>query len=153
MDGLIHAFGIDWKLILIQIVNFVVLAGLLGYFLYTPVLRMLEKRQNMVAKGVRKAEEAEEMAVHAERDRDEKIARAEGEARDVVARAKQYAEEQSTAALQAATEKAASVEAEGVRTREAIIGDAYKEADAEITKVAVLAAEKVLREREEKIHA
>jgi F0F1-type ATP synthase membrane subunit b/b' len=57
MEEIIHAFGIDQRLIIIQIVNFAILAGALGYFLYTPVLRLLREREEKIAQGLKDAEE------------------------------------------------------------------------------------------------
>lgn len=39
MDQLIQAFGIDAKLITVQIINFGILLAALTYFLYKPVLK------------------------------------------------------------------------------------------------------------------
>ena len=58
MEQLISAFGIDVKLITIQIINFVVLAGLLSYFLYKPVLKILDEREEKIKQGIADAEEA-----------------------------------------------------------------------------------------------
>ena len=52
MEEIIHAFGIDWRLIVIQMFNFAVLAGALWYFLYTPVLTILSDREAKLKKGV-----------------------------------------------------------------------------------------------------
>ena len=109
MEEIIHAFGIDWRLIVIQMFNFAVLAGALWYFLYTPVLGILKEREAKLKKGVEDAEEVtilNEAAVRAER------------------------------ALADAAQKAEEIKAR-----------AHKESEAEIAQLAILAAEKVLRER------
>ena len=42
MEQLFEAFGIDWKLLLAQAINFGVLFLVLSYLLYKPVLSTLE---------------------------------------------------------------------------------------------------------------
>ena len=45
MQELFSAFGVNWKLLIAQAVNFGIVLVALRYFLYTPVLEMLEKRR------------------------------------------------------------------------------------------------------------
>ncbi len=52
MNALITTFGIDWHTLLIEVVNFGIVAGALTYLLYKPVLKMLKDREALVAKGV-----------------------------------------------------------------------------------------------------
>ena len=59
MAELFAAFGIDWKLLLAQSVNFLIVFGGLTYFLYKPLMRALAAREEKIAKGVKDAEEAE----------------------------------------------------------------------------------------------
>ena len=48
MQEILTAFGIDWRLIVIQVFNFAMLAYVLWYFLYTPVLKLLAEREENV---------------------------------------------------------------------------------------------------------
>ncbi len=52
-------FGIDPLLLGAQIINFLVVLFLLKKFLYKPVFRLLQKRQEEIKEGIRKSEEAE----------------------------------------------------------------------------------------------
>src|SRR3990167_8274979 len=58
MFVVLETFGIDWQLLIAQGVNFLILAGLLTWLLYKPVLRIVKERQAFVAKGVEDAERA-----------------------------------------------------------------------------------------------
>ena len=58
MEQLIEAFGIDVRLIIIQVFNFGILMAVLTYFLYKPVLKMLNEREAKIAQGIKDAEEA-----------------------------------------------------------------------------------------------
>lgn len=55
---LISKLGIDWKLLIAQIVNFFILLFVLHKFVYKPVLEMLEKRSKTIEKGMRDAKES-----------------------------------------------------------------------------------------------
>ena len=52
------AFGIDWRLLLVQAVNFGLLLLALWYFLYGPVLKMIDDRRAKIAESVKVAEAA-----------------------------------------------------------------------------------------------
>lgn len=144
MDALI-AFGVNWKLLLIQVVNFSLLLLVLYKFLYKPLFAMLEKRQGIIAKGLADADSAikEKERITSETEGILRLAREEGgkivdtlhkrgveEERKLV----RDANEKSTALLSAAKSKANE-------EREHIL----RESEKEIARMAILAAEKILR--------
>lgn len=51
------SLGIDWKLLFAQLLNFLVLLGLLYKFLYHPVVKLLESREKRVKESIEKAAE------------------------------------------------------------------------------------------------
>jgi F-type H+-transporting ATPase subunit b len=51
--------GIDWKLLLSQAVNFLLLLVILRLFVYKPILNILKKRREKIEEGLAKAEEAD----------------------------------------------------------------------------------------------
>jgi len=55
MEGL----GINWKILLGQIINFVILLYLLKRFAYKPFLNILEKRKARIEEGIAKSDEVE----------------------------------------------------------------------------------------------
>ena len=148
MEQLIHAFGIDVKLIVVQIVNFTVLVVLLSYFLYKPVLKVLADREQKIAQGIKDAEAAAAAKSAAETEKQSILSAAHAEAETVARNAKTYADEKSEQIVTEARVKAdgvikdAQVKGEEIKTR------AQKESEAEIAKLAILAAEKVLRQKQ-----
>jgi len=147
MEDLLHAFGIDGHLILVQVVNFAILAGLLWYFLYTPVLNLLKEREEKITKGVRDAEEADRLKRHAEKDRKEILTAAQREAEEVSDRARVSATEKSAEIVSDAEAKAGNILKDAEARGAALAEKAQKESEAEIAKAAILAAEKVLIEK------
>lgn len=51
----IAALGLDWKLFISQVVNFVILFILLRLFAYKPILRVLEQRRKTIEKSLQTA--------------------------------------------------------------------------------------------------
>jgi len=117
MEELLHKLGIDWRLLIAQLVNFVILFFLLRKFLYAPILSILERRRQRIEEGLRDAERAtarlsgielerkqaldaaalerqhilEAAALEAERLREQRIASANAEAAALLARAREEA--------------------------------------------------------------
>ena len=87
MNELFAAFGLNWKLLLIQLVNFGLLLSVLSYFLYKPVLRIIDERQKKIAEGVRIAEEATQRLADARVESDGIVGGAAREAEGQIGRA------------------------------------------------------------------
>ena len=147
MDQLIQAFGIDLKLIVIQIINFILLLALLSYFLYKPLLKVLNEREEKITQGVKDAEAAAEAKAAAASEKQVIVSAAHKEAEEVAARAKIHADEKAVAITAAADEKAGSIVNAAEQKAEDIKVKAHKDSEAEIAKLAVLAAEKILKEK------
>lgn len=147
MEEIIKAFGIDARLIVIQIVNFTILMGILGYFLYTPILNLLREREEKIAKGIKDAEDAARAKADADVAKQAVLTAAHDEARDINTRAKVSADEKVSAMVNDAEEKANAI-VKNAELRAAESADRItKEAEGEIAKTAILAVEKLLREK------
>ena len=59
MNALLDQLGIDWKLFLSQAVNFFILLGVLTFFVYKPLMKVLKERTQKIKTGLEKAEEAD----------------------------------------------------------------------------------------------
>ncbi len=145
MEQLIEAFGIDVKGITVQIINFIILMGLLSYFLYKPVLKLLQDREDAIKQGIADAEAAAAAKAEADTERKAVVAQAHKEAEEVNTRAKQAAGEKSNEIIAAAEDKAAGVIRSAEQKGTDIQAQARKESEAEIAKLAVLATEKLLK--------
>lgn len=147
MEEIVHAFGIDWRLIVIQMFNFAILVGALWYFLYTPVLKLLDEREAKLKKGVEDAENAAKERALAETEKSEILASARKQAESLVEDASRHAELKGSDIVHEAEARVARMlEDAKLRAEEEKIR-ARKESEAEIAEAAILAAEKILRER------
>lgn len=147
MDEIINAFGIDGRLIIIQVVNFGILMVALGYFLYKPILRILKEREDKITQGLKDAEDAAKAKAEAGVEKQTILTNAHMEAGEVAKRAKAAADTQASEIVAGAQEKAAAVLSDAEIKREQIKAQALKESEKEIASLAVLAAEKVLHEQ------
>ena len=56
---LLSNLGIDWRLLIAQLINFAILLAVLYRFLYKPVLKLLNERSEKIAGGLKNAEAVE----------------------------------------------------------------------------------------------
>ena len=147
MQQLLSAFGIDWRLLVAQAVNFALVLLALWYFLYKPVLAMMARRQELIAKGVAAAEEAREKLAHADTDVTKRLQAADIEADAIVVRARESAQSEKARLLKEAETRAAAVTADAEAQAMEIASQARRESERDIARLSILAAEKILKEK------
>ena len=147
MSELFAAFGINWKLLLVQAFNFGLLLAVLTYFLYKPVLKLIDERREKIAEGVRTAEAAARRLEEAKSEGDKRIGEASREAESLVATARTRAEEKGSELLRDAEARAEAVLSDAAQRAEETKRQALKQSERDIARAAMLAAEKILREK------
>ena len=147
MDKLLDAFGIDWKLLLVQAVNFGILIVALWYFLYRPVLKVLGERQEKIAKGVEDAEKATEQLARADTEIQTRLSKADAEATEVVAGAREVAGAERTRLVKEAELRASQIEKDAEARATEAQAKALRDSEKEIARLAILASAKVLGEK------
>jgi F-type H+-transporting ATPase subunit b len=147
MEEIVHAFGIDWRLIVIQMFNFALLLGALGYFLYTPILKMLDERAAKLKQGVIDAEQAAKSREDADAEKGSILKGARVEAETIVATAKSYAEVKGSELVRDAEDAATRILEDAKARGEKERDQARKSSEAEIAQAAILAAESILRKQ------
>jgi F-type H+-transporting ATPase subunit b len=147
MQPIIAVFGIDWKILGFQAFNFTVALVVLYYFLYKPVLALIEERRVKIEGGLEDAKQASENLKRAEQEKAEIVKAAHTEASAVALRAKAHSDEKTATLMRAAEEKSQRVMEDAKKAGEDLQKRLYKESEAEIAKTALLAAEKILKER------
>ena len=90
-SDLFMSIGIDWKLLLLQTIAFLVLLWFLKKFVYPPLVAMLDKREAQIEESTRAAVEASKRAAESQEKVDKLLAEARSEAREIVATAKSEA--------------------------------------------------------------
>ena len=149
MEGL----GINLPTLLAQIINFVILFGLLYLVAYKPLMRMLDERSKKVKESMEQTEYIKEQAARAEEEVKKQLGAAAKEGQEVIARAMRTGEEVRQEAQQQAKQEAESLitraRVEIQRERDDAIDDLRKE----FADLTILAAGKVIdRSLDKKTH-
>lgn len=151
MDEFVRQFGIDWRLLVSQAVNFLIVLVVLRMFVYKPVATILRERRQKVEESIAKSKEADhrlqdiqEMAREKMRETEE---RATALLREVDARAK----ERETMLLDSSRKKGEvllqeagkSIEAERMKARSELDREARMLVRSAVVRVVGMDAEKI----------
>ncbi len=88
MQEIIHSLGIEWKILIAQIVNFAILFFVLRYFAYRPLLKVLRERREGIIRTETDKEKATEILKGAEAKQQEMLDAARREGRTIVEEAR-----------------------------------------------------------------
>ena len=113
MGELFHEFGVDWKLLLAQAVNFIVLLFILKKFLYRPVLEVLAVRREKIEKGLQNAKNAEEKIQKIDVMKEEVLTKAHKEELQIIQEAEVRAKVKEKESAKEAQRKAEEIIAAG----------------------------------------
>lgn len=145
MSALFSAFGVNWHLLLVQLFNFALLLAALTYFLYRPILRIIDERREKIAEGVRTAALAQHRLEEAQQEGEKLVGDAAREAETLVTAARTRASEMGAEIVGSAESKAEALMRDAALKAEESKRRAMQESEREIAKAAMLAAEKILR--------
>ncbi len=144
MSQILATFGIDWRLLIINAVNFALLMLALWYFLYAPVTKMLEQRRRKVSDGVRDAESAKRTLQEVEAARAGKLAEAGKVADSIVMQARQAGSAKEKELVERAEAASAALVTEAEAQARELKAEAIAESKQEVAKLIVLGIEKAL---------
>jgi F-type H+-transporting ATPase subunit b len=136
--------GIEPAILLAQIVNFLIIMGVLRLFLYEPVLKMLEQRKERIAQGIQQADRSSAAAVEAERQRNAILDEARREAQEVRAQATRDAERIAQDVRSRAEQEANDIRRRAQLDAEAQVEAILTEARRDIADLAITATEQIL---------
>lgn len=127
-NGILGALGIDWKMLIFQIVAFIILVWFCSKYIYPIFMKTIDARQDAIEAGTKAAIAAEKKAAEAKAEIAKLMKQARADASEIVVTAK----EEATAALEAA-------EAKSKNQAERIVAEAHAQLDKDI-----VAAKKML---------
>lgn len=113
MSDLIHNFGIEWKILIAQIVNFAILLFVLKKFAFKPVMKILEERRARIEKAIHQAQSVEDKMREIDVMKEAVLAEARKESSEIIAKTEA-----------AAIKVQESLIAEGNKKAEKILADA-----------------------------
>jgi len=90
---LIEKLGIDWRLVIAQVINFLILLAVLYKFLYKPILKILDQRTKKITQGLKDAEKIKEDLIKVEEQKEQKIIAAKKDAEAIIKKAQLSSEQ------------------------------------------------------------
>ena len=147
MVDLLHSFGVDWRLLIIQAVNFGVLLVALTYFLYKPILNVLDERRKKIEQGVRDASKAKEELETADVKAQEIVGEATGKAEEIVLNAKGVAEQKQQEIVADAQNRSERILVDAEAKAAEAAKRALNGSNEEIARTAILAVERLLNKK------
>jgi F-type H+-transporting ATPase subunit b len=145
-ESVLGALGIDWRLLIAQLINFSVVLFVMWKWVYTPLLKMIESRQATIDKGLKDAVTAGHDRAKSKEEYDTTVLAARKEAQRILEEAGVTAEKLRLEANAKAQAEVAKVVEEGrarlTEEKETIVREAKKE----ISGLALAVAEKAIKE-------
>lgn len=143
MDGL----GIDWKLLIAEIVNFAILLFLLKKFLYKPFTNILEQRRAKIEEGIKKSEDAEKSLQKIRSLADDIKYKSEQKAKEIIVNAEKKAQDKTKNILTAADAEKGKIIESARKAMEQEKAAAKELQEKEAVDMAFVLAERVLKEK------
>lgn len=142
----LHTLGIDFKVIIAQIINFGLLLFLLTKFLYHPILKALEDRKKKITKSLAEAEEADLKTAMVEEEMKAKLAESKKEAAQIMDEAKTMAGKDKEKILLSATKEADRLKEAAAEHIESERQALYDEAKKRVGKLALFVITRSLQQ-------
>jgi len=147
MDSLITTFHIDWKIIIAQAINFLIVFLVLYFFAIKPLKKLMAERVDKISKGLTDATSNALVLENTKKEYDDMIVKAKMEADVIWKQGKMETEVKKTAMIAKAKGEVDVLIEAGKKTLEAekikMIGDAKKE----LVSLVVKATEKLLESK------
>ena len=144
MGEVFGKLGVNWVLLIAQIVNFTILLALLRAFLYRPILNMLAQRRERIAQSMKDTERVAAAAREAEADKANILEEARREAQEVRAKATRDAEKIAQEVRSRAEQEATDIRMKAQEDAKAQVETAMADANKQIADLAIQATEKLL---------
>jgi len=146
MGEMVDSLGIQWQLLVVQLVNFLVILILLGMFAYKPILNMLDQRSAKIKEGLDQSEQAEKRAADIDVEAKKALEEARKEGQALIAQANEMGNRLKEEAKEGAKKEAEALleraRAEIQLEKDQAIGQLRKE----FADITIFAAGKVINE-------
>lgn len=140
------AIGIDWKVLLAQLINFGILFAVLALVLYKPMRRKLDERSAKIKDSMEQAEQIKQQLANTEQLVKEQIDNARKEGQNILAQAAQIGERFKEEAKVEAKKEAENIVAKARTEIEMERDKAIDGVRREFVDLTIKAAEKVVKE-------
>lgn len=146
----LESLGINWQMLLGQIINFLIVLFLLKKFAYQPFLNTLKKRKQRIKEGVDKAKEADKKMEKVEEERNSVLQNAHEKANEIVEQGKQRKKKVADNIEREAQEEKERILETAEREKKAMIERERKKQQKELVNMVSLVSKKVLGKKIDK---
>lgn len=144
MNEILKGFGIEWKILIWQIINFGLLFAALSYFFYKPVKKLMGEREGKIAESLKNAENLEKKSKELELEFKNKMAEQRLEIEEMHKKAKLAGDELRKELKTRAESESERVIEEARKTAAQEKAEILKSLEDEVKGLAVALASKVL---------
>ena len=145
MDSFIQTFHIDWKIIIAQSINFVIVLGVLYFFALKPIKKLMSEREARIRKGILDAKTNAETLTNTKKEYDAVIMKAKEEALSLFQQGKRDANIKKIEMLKDAEKEVNNMILNGKKVLISEKNKMIEEAKQEIVSLVVKATEKLLK--------
>ncbi len=142
--GIAHTFGVQPALFAGQLINFLIVLGVLWLFAYKPILKLLGDREARIEQSLKDAQEIERRVLANEKERAELLAQAQKDAQALHAKAAVDSEERKVEMIEAAKREVERVIQKGKEQLKDEHAAMMIEARKDLVEIAVKAAAKII---------
>jgi F-type H+-transporting ATPase subunit b len=146
MDSFISTFHIDWKIMIAQAINFIIVFLVLYFLAVKPLQKIMSERTITIEKGLKDAKDNALVIENSRKEYENVIAKAKNEAHTLFQEGKKEAEIKKTDMIEEAKIMVENMIASGKKTLEAEKAKMVEEAKAEIVSLVVKATERLLEQ-------
>jgi len=146
MDAFIDTFHIDWRIIIAQAVNFLVVLAILYYLVLKPLKKTMTARTGQITEGLLNAKQSKELIQKSQEEYDSALVNAKTEANAIFQEAKKQAEAKKMEMLEQAKAQVELMILNGQKSLEAEKQKIIQEARKEIVELTINATSKILAE-------
>ncbi len=146
-DSVTALLGIDWKLFIAQLFNFVIVLFVLWRWVFKPLTSKLEQRSAKIEKSIKEAQEIQEKLKEVEQYKKTEIEKIRGEANEIILKAQKTAESNKEQIISEAKKSAEKVLEQSKKEMQSEKLKLLTEVREEAASLVVLATEKILREK------
>lgn len=139
--------GVDWKLLLAQVVNFGILLFILKRYAYQPMLRLMDERTAKIERGLQDAESAQVKLREMEEKEKVILSEARAEAKKILAETDEMAKGRDALKMTETEERVKKLLADAEVRIEQDRSKMLADAKGELAETVMLAVEKILREK------
>lgn len=141
---ILQTLGINWQLLLAQILNFGIIATVLAVLVYKPVLKLVDERRAKIEKAMKDAESIAKSKQEMDDVRVKHLRKVDDESKVMLDEAKKHADAVKTELLTKAQKEADALLQKGHQQLENERREALESLQGTVTKVIVSMTEKIL---------